>query len=113
MKPKKITRKSSSLVFSFSETDETEIPLAWLRSQCACASCLENKSSEIPLFSSKEALNAYYQVRRMDAIGNYAFSIVWGDRHHSIFAFDRVFEAFSRLGLPEHLQALKVSGADQ
>jgi DUF971 family protein len=108
-----IQKLSQALKFRWSDQTHSEIPLGWLRSHCTCAVCLEKQQSkkEIPLFSSKAEMDAYFSPEAILSVGNYGFEIVWKDKHRSIYDFDRVKISFENQSLPSHLQSLSVSKA--
>lgn len=79
-------RNNKNLIITWTDEVESAIPFALLREACPCAQCRgghENMSSEpdpsvflIPLKDSKEN-----EITDVQAVGNYAITIAWGDGH--------------------------------
>lgn len=87
-------RNKKLLGISWADGAESAIPFALLREACPCAQCRgghENMSSTpdpdvflIPLRDSKEN-----EIADVQAVGNYAITIAWGDGHKfGIYTWD-------------------------
>jgi len=79
--------ENHSLAVTWDDTRHFVIPLSFLRRNCPCAHCMEERASHhatfIPLFT-KDALN----LSSLLPIGSYAVQMIWGDGHATgIFTF--------------------------
>ncbi len=99
--PKQVKRHESSLDIVWSDGSKTEIPSIKLRSHCPCASCREKrgegehsrpirkqvKSSLLRVI--EHTAEESHLIKSIDAVGNYAISITWGDGHSTgIYPFE-------------------------
>jgi DUF971 family protein len=83
--PTSITRTPDNhLKISWNDGHSTRISLQYVRDKCPCAGC----SGEADLFGrimmppqKLEEKEGKYQIIRMNAVGNYALAIEWGDGH--------------------------------
>ncbi|TVQ76689.1 MAG: DUF971 domain-containing protein [Bradymonadales bacterium] len=104
LKAKKISYREGFLDLVWSDSSSHSFPLRWLREACACALCLERSPAQNLSQLSAEALGVRLRIQKIEAVGNYGMAVTWGDRHRSIFAFDRIRSEFEALELPEHLK---------
>lgn len=84
--PKKIKRtENNSLRITWSDDTISEIDLETLRDKCPCVSCQGETvlfSSYIPIKSPFKA-SGFYEIEKIDTIGNYAIQITWKDKHNT------------------------------
>jgi len=106
---KKMQRREGHLDLSWTDSTVSEIPLRWLRETCACAVCLEKPMKELFDRMALPALEQSLKITGIEPVGNYGFSVTWGDKHRSIYAFDRVRNEFNALSLPPHIQAVSTT----
>ena len=85
-KPKKIKRGAAdSLIIEWEDGISTEISLTDLRDKCPCVSC----QGETVLFSSYIPIKnpfkpaGFYEIEKIEPVGNYAVNIVWKDKHNT------------------------------
>jgi DUF971 family protein len=82
--PKKIKKsENGSLIFTWSDDTVTEIQLEKLRDNCPCVSCQGETvlfSSYIPIKSPFKAAG-FYEIEKIEPVGNYAIQITWKDKH--------------------------------
>lgn len=89
MKPKKLSlTKRGELKIVWDDKTESKISVEMLRRNCPCAVCIseriEQGNSYFPVFILDQL-----QVKSINAVGNYALSIIWNDGHDSgIYEFD-------------------------
>jgi len=102
---KEVKKKAKALEFGFVDGRVLEIPTSWLRSRCSCALCVANSAQSQPLFLTTAESQAFESVKKMEPVGNYAFSVTWGDSHRSIYSYERIFLEFENIPWPEHLRA--------
>lgn len=88
MRPEKITlnRKTRQLGIRWSDHHESTYPLDGLREACPCAECRGGHANMGPdhdpdLIELKPARS--YEVRDLQAVGNYALQFTWSDGHSS------------------------------
>lgn len=84
--PKKIKRtENNSLQITWSDDSIIEIDLETLRDKCPCVSCQGETvlfSSYIPIKSPFKAAG-FYEIEKIDTVGNYAVQITWKDKHNT------------------------------
>lgn len=84
--PKKIKRTdNNSLQFLWSDDSATEVDLQTLRDKCPCVSCQGETvlfSSYIPIKSPFKAAG-FYEIDKIETVGNYAVQITWKDKHNT------------------------------
>jgi DUF971 family protein len=84
--PKKIKKtENNSLQITWSESDITEISLTDLRDNCPCVHCKGETvifSSYIPIKSPFKAAG-FYEIEKIEPVGNYAIQIIWKDNHNT------------------------------
>jgi DUF971 family protein len=109
---KEIKKGVKALEFAFVDGRVLEISSSWLRSRCSCALCLA-QSTRAPLKAPTDSqLASYDDVKKMESVGNYGFSITWGDSHRSIYAYDRIFTEWHSISWPEHLSLNRVQNRE-
>lgn len=94
--PKKIKRsENNSLVITWSNDMDTEITLQDLRENCPCVHCKGETvifSSYIPIKTPFKAAG-FYEIEKVEPVGNYAIQIVWKDKHDTgIYSWDLLSE---------------------
>lgn len=84
--PKKIKKtENNSLQITWSDDSISEIDLEKLRNKCPCVSCQGETvlfSSYIPIKSPFKAAG-FYEIEKIDTVGNYAVQITWKDKHNT------------------------------
>ena len=92
-RPKEITvdRNASALRITWLDSHVSTYPLRWLRSNCPCATCREERRAatlnqdELKLFSGPLPSS---EIVAAELVGHYAVRFTWADRHAAgIFAF--------------------------
>ncbi len=85
-KPKKIKRgNKDTLVIEWEDDKSSEISYTDLRDKCPCVSC----QGETVLFSSYIPIKnpfkpaGFYEIEKIEPVGNYAVNIVWKDNHNT------------------------------
>lgn len=85
-KPKKIKRgNSNNLVIEWEDGKMTEVSFTDLRDKCPCVNC----QGETVIFSSYIPIKnpfkpqGFYEIERIEPVGNYAVNIVWKDKHNT------------------------------
>lgn len=96
IKPKEVHRTPLSLKILWSDGVEEFVDYIWLRSHCTCAVCRERG----PLTVTGLPLKKMTEPNRIELVGNYALGIFWSDGHHSIFAFDGIYQHQKHEHLP-------------
>ena len=86
VQPKKIKRTdNNSLQITWDNDNITEITMETLREKCPCVSC----QGETVLFSSYIPIKnvfkpaGFYEIEKIDKVGNYAIQITWKDKHNT------------------------------
>lgn len=86
VQPKKIKRTdNNSLQITWDNDTESEITMETLREKCPCVSC----QGETVLFSSYIPIKnvfkpaGFYEIEKIDKVGNYAIQITWKDKHNT------------------------------
>lgn len=84
--PKKIKKtENESLQITWSDDEVTEITLTELRDNCPCVHCKGETvifSSYIPIKSPFKAAG-FYEIEKIEQVGNYAMQIIWKDKHNT------------------------------
>ena len=74
----------------------SDFPLAFLRRQCECASCVNEWTGERIL--DPASVPDDIAIQKMDLVGSYAVRIEWSDGHNSgLFTWDRLRELSRKL----------------
>ncbi len=84
--PKKISRpKPYLLKFEWPDGLETIIEVKAFRKECPCAECKgETIAGKVVSFPKIDMFKpGQYELKRIEPVGNYAISAVWGDGHDS------------------------------
>ncbi|MFZ4591848.1 MAG: gamma-butyrobetaine hydroxylase-like domain-containing protein [Ignavibacteria bacterium] len=83
--------ENNSLSVKWNDESVTEITLTKLRDECPCVNCKGESvifESYIPIKSHFKAAG-YYEIEKIETIGNYAISIKWKDGHDTgIYSWD-------------------------
>jgi DUF971 family protein len=83
--------ENNSLSVKWNDDSVTEIPLTKLRDECPCVNCKGESvifESYIPIKSPFKAAG-YYEIDKIETVGNYAISIKWKDGHDTgIYSWD-------------------------
>lgn len=83
--------ENNSLHIKWNDGKENDIPLTKLRDECPCVSCKGESvifESYIPIKSPFKAAG-FYEIERIEAMGNYAISVKWKDGHDTgIYSWD-------------------------
>ena len=83
--------EENTLRIQWNDGHVSEIPLTKLRDECPCVNCKGESvlfESYIPIKSPFKAAG-YYEIDRIDVMGNYAISIKWKDGHDTgIYSWD-------------------------
>lgn len=89
--PVKIQKTDTSLKLTWDSGEETEITLQKLRDECPCVNC----KGESVIFNSYIPIKApfkpagFYEIEKIEPIGNYAVQITWKDKHNTgIYSWD-------------------------
>jgi DUF971 family protein len=93
----------TGLNITWSDGTTCQLDSATLRTNCPCATCLEvrgDKTHAKPLSVRSSRLNILTatkdeetDLRKITPIGNYAISLLWGDKHDSgIYTYSLLFE---------------------
>lgn len=94
--PKKIKKtENNSLQIIWNDDKVTEITLEKLRDKCPCVSCQGETvlfSSYIPIKSPFKAAG-FYEIEKIEPVGNYAIQITWKDKHSTgIYSWEYLLE---------------------
>lgn len=83
--------ENNSLSVKWNDESVNEIPLIKLRDECPCVNCKGESvifESYIPIKSPFKAAG-YYEIDKIETVGNYAISIKWKDGHDTgIYSWD-------------------------
>ena len=83
--------ENNSLSVKWNDESVTEITLTKLRDECPCVNCKGESvifESYIPIKSPFKAAG-YYEIDKIETVGNYAISIKWKDGHDTgIYSWD-------------------------
>lgn len=89
--PVKIQKTDTSIKLTWDSGEETEISLQKLRDECPCVNC----KGESVIFNSYIPIKApfkpqgFYEVEKIEPVGNYAVQITWKDKHNmGIYSWD-------------------------
>lgn len=94
--PEKIKRTdNNSLQIIWNDESVSQITLQNLRDKCPCVSCQGETvlfSSYIPIKSPFKAAG-FYEIEKIEPVGNYAVQITWKDKHNTgIYSWDYLRE---------------------
>lgn len=92
MKPKNIKRTDDGkLQIAWSDGKSYDLDLTYLRDECPCVNC----QGETVLFSTYIPIKTpfkpagFYEIEKIDKVGNYAIQIFWKDGHNTgIYSWD-------------------------
>ncbi|MBN8705210.1 MAG: DUF971 domain-containing protein [Bacteroidetes bacterium] len=95
MTPKQIKKtEHNSLLFTWADESQTELPYKQLRDSCPCANC----SGESVILHSYKPQKIFletpgrYDLKDIQPVGNYAITLFWGDGHNTgIFSWDLLY----------------------
>ena len=83
--------ENNSLSLKWNDDKVNEISLTKLRDECPCVNCKGESvifESYIPIKSPFKAAG-YYEIEKIEPVGNYAISIKWKDGHETgIYSWD-------------------------
>jgi len=83
--------ENNSLSVKWNDDKVNEISLTKLRDECPCVNCKGESvifESYIPIKSPFKAAG-YYEIEKIEPVGNYAISIKWKDGHDTgIYSWD-------------------------
>ncbi|MEJ2150464.1 MAG: DUF971 domain-containing protein [Chloroflexota bacterium] len=92
IQPVDITKHGNeSLEGRWADGPTRRYPLRELRRVCPCADCRKRReevAEQTGPFRVLRGREPSTVPAKLEQTGNYAISITWSDRHHSIFAFD-------------------------
>lgn len=96
MKPTKIKRTEENILHvEWNDGKNFDIDLVFLRDECPCVNC----QGETVLFSTYIPIKApfkpagFYEIGRVEKIGNYAMQIFWKDGHDTgIYSWEKLRE---------------------
>ena len=96
MKPVKIKRsEDNKLHIEWNVGKSFDIDFLYLRDECPCVNC----QGETVLFSTYIPIKApfkpagFYEIEKIDKIGNYAIQIFWKDGHNTgIYSWEKLKE---------------------
>lgn len=84
--PKKIKKtEEGSLQIIWDDSNISEITLTELRDKCPCVHCQGETvifSSYVPIKSPFKAAG-FYEIEKIEPVGNYAVLITWKDKHNT------------------------------
>ena len=94
--PKKIKRtQENTLEIFWNDGKESKINLEKLRDECPCVNCKGESvifSSYIPIKSPFKA-PGFYEIDKIEPVGNYAVQITWKDGHNTgIYSWETLRE---------------------
>ncbi len=92
LKPTKIKRgDSENLLIEWNDGVTTDITFRDLRDNCPCVSC----QGETVIFSTYIPIKnpfkpaGFYEIEKIEPVGNYAVNIVWKDKHDTgLYSWD-------------------------
>lgn len=95
-RPKKIKKTDNeSLQIIWDDNNVSEITLTELRDKCPCVHCQGETvifSSYIPIKSPFKAAG-FYEIEKIETVGNYAVLITWKDGHNTgIYSWEFLWE---------------------
>ncbi len=82
--------KEAELFILWKDEHKTTLPFLYLRKNCPCASCREERSNQNPFKIIKlEVSEKTILPKSMSPVGNYAIKIHWSDGHATgIYTFE-------------------------
>jgi DUF971 family protein len=91
MYPTQIKKEDNKLIIKWSNDETQELTLQQLRDGCPCVNC----KGETVLFESYIPIktpfkpSGFYEIDKIEAVGNYAVQIKWKDGHDTgIYSWD-------------------------
>ncbi len=89
MQPMLEVDPEEGLLIEWPDGHQSRYPLVALRALCPCAACRDERDRPGVLrILTQNAPNAT-RLRRVDRVGNYAISLLWGDGHNTgIYPFE-------------------------
>jgi len=83
-----------ALHITWRDDSEDELPVAYLRANCPCATCRETRADTNPLrVLSDDMLETEVFVEKMTPVGRYALNFTFSDGHATgIYSFDYLCE---------------------
>jgi len=91
MYPTQIKKEDNKLIIKWSNDETQELTLQQLRDGCPCVNC----KGETVLFESYIPIktpfkpSGFYEIDKIEAVGNYAVQIKWKDAHDTgIYSWD-------------------------
>ena len=113
IRPRHITidRTVQTLQIVWLDGLETPLPLGWLRANCPCATCREDRraaEADTDLLKLSSGPLPSTDIAGAELVGNYAVRLAWTDGHDSgIYAFSALREiAEARRDAPDELPPL-------
>ncbi|MEZ4619487.1 MAG: DUF971 domain-containing protein [Caldilineaceae bacterium] len=92
-----IDRNAGKLIITWADDHISEFPLRWLRANCPCASCREERRSaaqETDMLTLTSGPPPSTAIQNAALVGNYAIRLTWTDGHDTgIYAFTILREA--------------------
>lgn len=106
--PIEIRRKENAIELRWSDGKANTLAASLLRKECPCATCREARGDEFhqsPLGSVEakdkkktsmlkvvdHSADEQLRIEEIRAVGNYAISITWGDKHNTgIYSFEQL-----------------------
>ncbi len=89
--PTQIKKTKDSLFIKWNNDKSSEISLQKLRDECPCVNCKGESvmfESYIPIKSPFKAAG-FYEIKKIEQVGNYAIQIIWKDGHSTgIYSWD-------------------------
>ena len=89
--PLQIKKEDNKLVIKWNNNETSEITLQKLRDECPCVSCKGESvmfESYIPIKSPFKPAG-FYEIEKIESVGNYAIQIFWKDKHNTgIYSWD-------------------------
>lgn len=73
--------EDGSLLIEWNDGHQSRIGQDRLRRACPCASCREERAARTPLRVIEEPTPGSFAIRKLERVGRYAISILWGDGH--------------------------------
>jgi DUF971 family protein len=96
--PTQIKKEENKLIIKWNNNEIQEITLQKLRDECPCVNCKGESvifESYIPIKTPFKP-SGFYEIDKIDSVGNYAIQIKWKDGHNTgIYSWD-VLRAISK-----------------
>jgi prepilin-type processing-associated H-X9-DG protein len=103
-RPRNITidRGVGTLNIVWADGHGSDFPLRWLRANCPCATCREQRreaQAQTDLLTLSSAPPPSAEIANAELVGNYAVRLVWTDGHDSgIYAYSALREVSDAAG---------------